>query len=139
VPEREISAARRPRPAPDAPPEQATRPLVYERPARPGEDRPAEEVPGATPTPRLPRDVRLLTGDSVDVGLKLYINADGVVERSVVTRPSGVTEVDDLVQQSVLGWEFYPATKDGQPVASEQETVVTLERDQPRLRRRSRD
>lgn len=107
-----------------------TLPLVYERPARPGEDRPAEEIPGATPMPRLPRGLRV-RGGHIDVSLNLYINADGVVERSVILRPSGITEVDDLAQQTVLSWEFFPALKDGVPVASEQPVEVTLDRAGP--------
>ncbi len=128
APDRDAFPARRSAPA---------HPLVYERPARPGEDRPAEEIPGAIQIPHLPRGLRLRTS-AVEVGLRLTINADGVVERSVVIEPSGITEVDDLAQEAALGWEFYPALKDGRPVASEHVLFVNLVQDRSRAGGRGR-
>ena len=70
---------------------------------------------------------RLPRGTSGDVILDVVIDADGKVASLTTTKGLGFG-VDEVVVATVQGWLFQPATKDGKPVASEQELHFHYER-----------
>ena len=63
---------------------------------------------------------RLPNGTSGDVVLDIVIDADGKVSSITLNRGLG-HGIDETVIATVQGWSFHPATRDGQPVPSEQE------------------
>ena len=71
------------------------------------------------PTPK--PDLRTLPkGTSGDVVLDIVIDAEGKVASITMSRGLG-HGIDETVIATVQGWSFHPATRDGQPVPSEQE------------------
>ncbi len=71
------------------------------------------------PTPK-PDLSKLPRGTSGDVVVDVVIDADGRVARLTTMKGLGFG-VDEVVVATVERWVFQPATKDGKPVASEQE------------------
>ena len=71
------------------------------------------------PTPR-PDLSSLPNGTSGDVVLEIVIDASGKVTNITVSRGLG-HGVDEVVIATVSSWSFHPATRDRQPVPSEQE------------------
>ncbi len=71
------------------------------------------------PTPR-PDLSSLPSGTRGDVILDIVIDATGKIADIRMTSGLGYG-IDDTVIATVQQWLFHPATKDGQPVASEQE------------------
>lgn len=70
---------------------------------------------------------RLPRGTSGDVIVDIVIDADGKVASLTTTKGLGFG-VDEVVVATVQQWVFQPATKDGKPVASEQELHFHYER-----------
>ena len=71
------------------------------------------------PTPK-PDLSTLPKGTSGDVVLDIVIDAEGKVASITMSRGLG-HGIDATVIATVQGWSFHPATRDGQPVPSEQE------------------
>ncbi|WP_263384316.1 energy transducer TonB [Granulicella arctica] len=78
------------------------------------------------PTPK-PDLSRLPRGTVGDVVVDIVIDADGKVSSLTTTKGLGFG-VDEVVVATVQQWVFQPATKDGKPVASEQELHFHYER-----------
>jgi periplasmic protein TonB len=76
------------------------------------------------PTPDLST---LAPGASGDVVLDALIDAQGHVQRLSVTKSLG-PNVDQQVMATVQTWTFTPATRNGTPIASEQELLFHYER-----------
>lgn len=66
-------------------------------------------------------------GRGGNVILNAVIDTHGSITELTVVQSLGGT-IDQQVMATVRGWSFAPATKDGQPVASEQEIVLHYER-----------
>ena len=78
--------------------------------------------------PRPAPDLSTLTpGTSGDVVLDALIDAQGHIAKLSVTHSLGQT-VDQQVMATVLTWTFSPATRNGTPIASEQELLFHYER-----------
>lgn len=69
----------------------------------------------------------LAPGASGDVVLDALIDAQGKVTKLSVTRSLG-TNIDQQVMATVQTWTFTPATRNGTPIASEQELLFHYER-----------
>lgn len=69
----------------------------------------------------------LAQGAGGDVVLDATIDSDGKITQLQVTRSLGAS-IDKTVIATVQQWTFSPATKDGVPVASEQEILFHYER-----------
>lgn len=80
----------------------------------------------ASPRPR-PDLSQLPRGSAGDVVLDAVIGPDGSVEKLTLVRGLG-HGIDEVVIATVQAWTFLPATKDGKPVASEQELHFHYER-----------
>ncbi len=78
------------------------------------------------PRPR-PDLSSLAHGTAGDVILDIVIDSAGRIADIKVTRSLG-PDIDQTVIATVHQWTFHPATKDGQPVASEQELHFHYER-----------
>ncbi len=76
------------------------------------------------PTPDLST---LAPGTSGDVVLDALIDAQGKIANLSVTRSLGA-DVDQQVMATVRTWTFTPATRNGTPIASEQELLFHYER-----------
>ncbi len=73
-------------------------------------------------------DLSLLAhGATGDVILDIVIDASGKISAIKVTRGLG-HGIDEAVLATVQQWTFRPATKDGQPIPSEQELLFHYER-----------
>jgi protein TonB len=70
---------------------------------------------------------KLPRGTSGDVVLDVVIGADGKIASMTTTKGLGFG-VDEVVVTTVQQWVFAPATKDGKPIASEQELRFHYER-----------
>ena len=66
-------------------------------------------------------------GHGGNVILNAVIDTHGAISELTLLQGLGET-IDQQVMATVRGWSFAPATKDGQPVASEQEIVLHYER-----------
>ena len=78
--------------------------------------------------PRPTPDLSTLTpGTSGDVVLDALIDAQGHISRLSVTKSLG-PNVDQQVIATVQTWTFTPATRNGTPIASEQELLFHYER-----------
>jgi len=62
-----------------------------------------------------------------DVILDVTIGADGKISQTTLVRGLG-KPMDDIVIATVQTWTFHPATKNGTPVASEQELLFHYDR-----------
>ncbi len=80
----------------------------------------------ASPRPR-PDLSQLPKGSAGDVVLDALIGPDGSVEKLTLVRGLG-HGIDEVVIATVQAWTFLPATKDGKPIASEQELHFHYER-----------
>jgi periplasmic protein TonB len=69
----------------------------------------------------------LAPGTSGDVVLDALIDAQGHISKLSVTKSLG-TNVDQQVMATVQTWTFTPATRNGTPIASEQELLFHYER-----------
>jgi periplasmic protein TonB len=76
------------------------------------------------PTPDLST---LAPGTSGDVVLEALIDAQGKVANLSITKSLG-PDVDQQVMATVRTWTFTPATRNGTPIASEQELLFHYER-----------
>ena len=76
------------------------------------------------PTPDLSK---LAPGASGDVVLDALIDASGKITKLSVTKSLG-PDVDQQVIATVQTWTFTPATRNGTPIASEQELLFHYER-----------
>ena len=80
----------------------------------------------ASPRPR-PDLSQLPRGSAGDVVLDAVIGPDGSIEKLTLVRGLG-HGIDEVVIAAVQAWTFLPATKDGKPIASEQELHFHYER-----------
>jgi len=80
----------------------------------------------ASPRPR-PDLSQLPRGSAGDVVLDALIGPDGSIEKLTLVRGLG-HGIDEVVIAAVQAWTFLPATKDGKPIASEQELHFHYER-----------
>jgi protein TonB len=80
----------------------------------------------ASPRPR-PDLSQLPKGSAGDVVLDALIGPDGSIEKLTLVRGLG-HGIDEVVIATVQAWTFLPATKDGKPIASEQELHFHYER-----------
>jgi periplasmic protein TonB len=80
----------------------------------------------ASPRPR-PDLSQLPRGSAGDVVLDALIGPDGSIEKLTLVRGLG-HGIDEVVIATVQAWTFLPATKDGKPIASEQELHFHYER-----------
>ena len=78
------------------------------------------------PTPK-PDLSPLPSGTTGEVVLEIVIASDGKVSSITLSRGLG-HGVDEAVIATVQQWNFHPATRDGQPVASEQELHFRYEK-----------
>jgi protein TonB len=79
-------------------------------------------------SPRPQPDLSTLAhGRGGNVILNAVIDTHGAITELTVVQ-SLSEAIDQQVMSTVRGWSFVPATKDGQPVASEQEIVLHYER-----------
>lgn len=79
-------------------------------------------------SPRPQPDLSSLAhGKGGNVILNAVIDTHGAITELTVVQSLSET-IDQQVMATVRGWSFVPATKDGQPVASEQEIVLHYER-----------
>jgi protein TonB len=70
---------------------------------------------------------QLPSGTRGDVVVDIVIDATGKVAKFTVEHGLG-HGVDDAVLATIQGWTFHPATRNGVPVASEQELLFHYER-----------
>jgi protein TonB len=75
----------------------------------------------AHPTPQ-PDLSKLPSGTQGDVVVDIVIDSTGKIAKYTVERGLG-HGVDDTVIATIQGWTFHPATRNGVPVASEQELL----------------
>jgi len=80
----------------------------------------------AHPTPQ-PDLSKLPSGTHGDVVVDIVIDSTGKIAKYTVERGLG-HGVDDTVIATIQGWTFHPATRNGVPVASEQELLFHYER-----------
>jgi len=66
-------------------------------------------------------------GKGGNVIMDAVIDAHGVITKLTLEQGLG-DPIDQQVMATVRGWSFDPATRDGQPIASEQEIVLHYER-----------
>jgi protein TonB len=78
------------------------------------------------PSPK-PDLTKLPRGTSGDVVVDIVIDAEGKVASLTTMKGLGYG-IDEVVAATVQQWVFQPATKDGKPVASEQELHFHYER-----------
>lgn len=78
------------------------------------------------PTPK-PDLSQLPRGAKGDVVLDVVIDENGKIAKLTMERGVG-HGVDESVIATVRNWEFHPATRNGKPVASEQELLFHFER-----------
>jgi protein TonB len=69
---------------------------------------------------------KLPSGMRGDVVVDIVIDQNGHVTKSSLTRGLG-HGIDETVLATIQGWTFQPATRNGQPVASEQELLFHYE------------
>lgn len=103
--------------APATPAAPALTPAGTPVPAASPSDR-SQPEPLQMPAPRYPRSaLRLGLGGTVRI--KVWVAADGSVERMDISQGSGNRDLDRAALEAVRRWRFRPATRNGQPVASE--------------------
>jgi len=105
-----------PSPGIDEPFEPAPRPGDAEIEDDPGIE-PARRAGGEDPAYPEQAERRGIEGTVV---VKFQVLADGDVGDIFVEKSSGFPVLDEAAMQAVKSWTFYPATKDGEPVASTQ-------------------
>ncbi len=105
---REVAA--RPPPPPAAPP-----PTMPSAPASPGPASDIQPQPIQAPPPVYPRAAQR-RGESGTVLLRIYVSADGRVERTELLQSSHSRLLDRAASDAVRRWRFRPAMRAGQPV-----------------------
>ncbi|GHA74362.1 energy transducer TonB [Cognatilysobacter bugurensis] len=95
---------------------------------------PTQPLARNTPPPAYPEALAC-----EDVGgqvvLQLEIGADGRPASMRLLTSSGESQLDDAAIAAVRGWEFAPATRNGQPVTSRIQVPVTFTPPTPRPER----
>lgn len=85
--------------------------------------------PTVSPSPQV-RDRSLLPQTSQKVVIDVNLGADGRVQQATLV--SGLGNVlDQIVLDTVRGWQFHPATLNGAPVPSAMELVFPFDRNYP--------
>jgi protein TonB len=77
------------------------------------------------PKPTYPRSARE-RGSEGKVSIRVWVTAEGTVERAEVARGSGSDLLDQAARESALEARFKPALKAGVPCAAEKTMVVTF-------------
>ena len=111
--------------APLAPPAPAS-PSV---PQAPGPASAGSETSGAQAIvrtmPQIPDDLRQDAFNAVAV-VRFHVAADGTASFELV-RPTPNPRLNRLLLEKLREWRFFPAMRDGKPVASDQEVRITFE------------
>jgi protein TonB len=77
------------------------------------------------PKPHYPRSARERDVEG-KVSVKVWVTAEGTVERAEVVKGSGSEVLDRAAHESALDARFKPALKAGVPCAAEKTMVVTF-------------
>jgi protein TonB len=77
------------------------------------------------PKPLYPRSARE-RGVEGKVSVKVWVTAEGTVERAEVVKGSGSELLDRAAHESALEASFKPALKAGVPTAAEKTIVITF-------------
>jgi TonB family protein len=85
--------------------------------------------PTISPSPQV-RDRSLLPQTSQKVVIDVNLGADGRVQQTKLVSGLG-NALDQLVLDTVQGWQFHPAMLNGQPVPSSMELVFPFDRNYP--------
>ena len=56
-------------------------------------------------------------GEEGTVAIQVYVLDSGRIHRARLLRSSGIDRLDNAALESVLGWHFKPATRNGQPTS----------------------
>lgn len=95
------------------------------KPAVPAPTPPRSIASTHTIPPYPPLSRRL--GEEGTVELKLAIGTDGRVQKAMVEKSSGSERLDEAAREWVeRHWRYYPATRDGKPVAAETHVRVVF-------------
>ena len=85
--------------------------------------------PTVSPSPQV-RDRSLLPQTDQRIVVDVNLGADGQVQQATLVSGLG-NALDQLVLDTVHGWQFHPAMLDGKPVPSTMELVFPFNRNYP--------
>jgi periplasmic protein TonB len=71
---------------------------------------------GHTQAVKYPMDAQR-AGEEGTVAIKVFVGANGKIRAVRMLKSSGFDRLDNAALESVLAWEFKPATQDGKPVS----------------------
>ncbi len=77
------------------------------------------------PMPQIPDDLRQEAFNAVAV-VRFHVAADGTCTFEL-TKPTPNPRLNRLLLEKLKEWRFFPAMRDGKPVASDQEIRITFE------------
>lgn len=108
-------------------PETPVPPPVPEKPITTGPNLTATSAAQAIvrPMPQIPDELRQ-DALSASATARFRVAADGTATAELV-KPTPNPRLNRLLLNSLRNWRFFPAMKDGQPVASTEEIVITVE------------
>jgi protein TonB len=99
--------------------------------AEDGRENPAH-VDMSRPHPQPPYpDTALANGEQGNVLVGVYVGSGGRIEKYRVAQSSGFGDLDDAAVESVLNWQFVPATRDGNPVSDWTAVRIVFQLPQP--------
>ncbi len=87
---------------------------------------PTELYAVTTPPPQLPLQIGCRMGSDLTATLNLTIGPGKNPTNIAVVQSSGNPQLDALAQGAVKHWEFKPATRNGQPVATKINVPMTF-------------
>jgi periplasmic protein TonB len=76
-------------------------------------------------------DTALASGEQGDVLVGVYVSPSGQIKKFRLAQSSGFNDLDDAAVESVLGWRFVPAIRDGNPVSDWTTVKVVFQMPQP--------
>jgi protein TonB len=77
------------------------------------------------PMPQIPDDLRQEAFNAVAV-VRFHVSADGVATFELA-KPTPNPRLNRLLLEKLKEWKFFPAMRDGKPVASDQDIRITFE------------
>ncbi len=77
------------------------------------------------PMPQIPDDLRQEAFNAVAV-VRFHVSADGTATFEL-SKPTQNPRLNRLLLEKLREWRFFPAMRDGKPVASDQEVRITFE------------
>ena len=110
-------------PAPVAPPPLAATPSVANNPPAPSENRGAQAI--VQPQPVIPDELRQDAMNEAATA-RFHIAVDGSVTVELI-KPTQNPRLNRLLLDTLKNWKFFPAMKEGKPVASVENIVIRVQ------------